>query len=289
MSVQSRAEKAAMFIEQTFRHSITALATDTCEACGRTINGTGLGNMPAEQVGRLRIAVGLAGRDQALIFRDTLKVFDYPHIFWAYFSMFQAAADTLVEVAYDRLAKIEIAQPELPDGWALTRCTEQCEQVSKAIALWTQNATQPYAGDPWLAPSYLLELPRNGVWGKPTSSWLRLDEAGTGIVVEMLRTTFNLRLLITAKDRYVRDLVAAAQEVPPAAEKQPSSTKMKATGRKQDAVSVKSDPVRDGLQRAAAEMRRNTKGISNLQIATLLEGKTVAKGLSRETIRKKLK
>jgi hypothetical protein len=232
MSVQSKAERAAMSIEQTFRHSITTLATDTCEACARTINGTGFENIPAEQVGRLRLAVELAGRDQALIFRDTHKVLDFPHIFWAYFSLFQAAAATLIEVAYDSLAKIEIAQPELPDGWALARCTEQCEQVSKAIALWTQNATHPYAGSPWLAPSYLLELPRNGVWGNSNSSWYRLDEQGTGIAIEMLRTTFNLRLLIAAKDRYVRDLVAAAQEVPSAAVKQPSSPKERAPTKK---------------------------------------------------------
>jgi hypothetical protein len=218
MSVQSQAEKAAMIIEQSFRDSITAIATDTCETCARTINGTGFENIAAEQVNRLRLAVELAGYDQARIFCDTHKVFDFPHIFWAYFSLFQAAAATLIEVAYDRLAKIERAQPELSDGWALGRCMEQCKQVSKAITLWTQNATHPYAGTPWLAPSYLLELPSNGVWGNSNSSWLPLDESGTDIVVGILRNTFCLRLLIAAQNRYERGLVAAAQEVPPSTE-----------------------------------------------------------------------
>jgi hypothetical protein len=240
MSANSQAERAAMSIEQDFRHSITALATDTCEACGRTINGTGFENMSAEQVVRLRLAVELAGQDQAMVFRDTHKVFDSPHIFWAYFSLFKAASVSFIEVAYDSLAKIEGAQPELPDGWALERCAEQCKKVSKEVALWTQNATHPYAGVPWLAPSYLWGLPINGVWGAFKFSQPRLDEAGTGIVIGQLQTVFNLRLMNAANDRYKRDLVAAAQEAAPkSAEPKTKPGKTKTSREQRDPVAAK--------------------------------------------------
>ena len=54
-------------------------------------------------------------------------------------------------------------------------------------------------------------------------------------------------------------------------------------------VLVESDPVRDGLRKAADEMRKKNPHMSDLQISKALEGKTVAKGLSAETIRKKIR
>lgn len=168
MSVQSLPEKAALAIQQTFSRSITALAADTCEACARTVNGTGFRNMPAEQLGRLRLSIELAGREQALIFRDTHKVGDYAHRVWAFFSLFQEAAVLLIEVAYDELLQIERAQPALTDGWALKCCLDECAKVSKAIPLWTQNATHAER------LGLISDRMRNGSVG-PTNPYLWFD------------------------------------------------------------------------------------------------------------------
>lgn len=212
MGVQTTSERAAAVIEHDFRYAVTALATDMGIACSALINATGTHNIAAERVQRMRIALELAGRDEAEVFMGTIKVGDNAHIFWAFFSLLQAASAALMESTYARLSEIERANPGLEDGWALMRCFEQSKIVSDAISVWPKNATEPGAAEPWFAPAYLLELPINGTWPAPINDRSRLDESGTSIVASQLRLLFNLKLMGRASDLYGRDLVAAAQK-----------------------------------------------------------------------------
>jgi hypothetical protein len=145
----------------------------------------------------------------------------------------------------------------------------------------------------------------------PNTAWERLDDVETKFTLRYFEDRYTQKLRIELRRVAGEAAVYMAMHgVPPplapvqetelakipegakvsvSTDEGPSTVPLNALPRVVKTVSVKSDPVREGLRKAAKAMREKTPGISDLQISKALEGKNVAGGLRWETIRKKIR
>jgi hypothetical protein len=188
---------------------------------------------------------------------------------------------------------------------------------------WAPGQPLPMAGDfyewpSWVAPRFLIMEPLGDLGPvaqqEPFNSDTaqeRLDAIDTKFTLLYFehRYTQKLRIAlrrVAGETAVYMAMHGAPPPVPPVREREVAKTSedakasvptdeglstvpSKALPRVVKTVLVKSDPVRDGLRKAAKEMRKKNPRISDLQISKALEGKLVAKELSRETIRKKIR